>query len=222
MSDAAKRGDHAVAPPHAGAGLPGKHHDVKHVPAAAPKTFADISGHSSKAEIEALAARGIINGKDSTSFEPDATMTRAEFAAIVTRALGLSDMASGAFADVPAGAWYAGSVGSAHHYGIVNGVSASEFLPSGTITRQEAAVMAARAAKLAGLDTGLDATSIRDALAQFGDYTATADWAREPLAFCYGSGIMDSSEFYIRPGDAIKRCEIAEILYRTLEAAALL
>ncbi|MDR1135949.1 MAG: S-layer homology domain-containing protein [Clostridiales Family XIII bacterium] len=223
MSDAVRRGSFAALTPQTGAGLPGKHADVKPMSInSVDKTFDDVKNHPNQRAIEALASRGIINGKTGSSFEPDATMSRAEFAAIVTRGLGLTGGNSSVFSDVPADAWYAGSVGCAYYYEIVTGVSDTAFNPTGTITRQEAAVMTVRAAKLAGLDTALDETTTRDTLAQFGDYTTAADWARASLAFCYGNGLIDDTEFDIRPKDAVKRCEIAEILYRTLSASNLL
>ncbi len=83
-------------------------------------------------------------------------------------------------------------------HGIVNGVGGGKFNPEGTITRQEAAAMVARAAKLCGLDTTMDAAATRDTLAQFGDYRSVASWAKEPLAFCY-SGILDQSDLNIEP-----------------------
>ena len=45
--------------------------------------------------------------------------------------------------------------------------------------------MVARAAKLCGLDTAMDAAATKDMLAQFGDYRSVASWAKEPMAFCY-------------------------------------
>ena len=50
-------------------------------------TFTDIKNHANKAAIEELASRGIINGMGKGTFMPNKTMTRAEFAAIVTRAV---------------------------------------------------------------------------------------------------------------------------------------
>ena len=48
-----------------------------------------LIGHANQTAIEAMASRGIITGSDGV-FLPDNTMTRAEFAAIVVRALGLT------------------------------------------------------------------------------------------------------------------------------------
>ena len=184
-------------------------------------TFTDIKNHANKAAIEELASRGIINGMGKGTFMPNHTMTRAQFAAIVVRALGLPQKPTDNFTDVPSDAWCAACVGAAYTYGIVNGTTATTFNPNGTITRQEAAAMVARAAKLCGLDTAMSAAATKDMLAQFGDYRGVASWAKEPLAFCYAAGILDQSDLNIEPTKAILRCEIAQMLYNMLTAAEL-
>ena len=185
-------------------------------------TFSDVKNHANKAAIEALASRGIINGMGQGTFMPNKTMTRAEFAAIVTRALGLTAKDTKVFSDVPSSKWYAGYIGTANSSGIVNGVGNGKFNPEGTITRQEAAAMVARAAKLCGLDTTMDAVATRNMLAQFGDYRSAASWATESLAFCYSAGILDQSDLNIQPTKAILRCEIAQMLYNMLVVAELI
>lgn len=185
-------------------------------------TFSDIKNHANKAAIEELASRGIINGMSKDTFAPNKTITRAEFAAIVTRALGLAAKDTKAFTDVPSSKWYAGYIGAANSSGIVNGVGGGKFNPDGTITRQEAAAMVARAAKLCGLDTTMDAVATRNMLAQFGDYRSAASWATESLAFCYSAGILDQSDLNIQPTKAILRCEIAQMLYNMLVVAELI
>lgn len=221
MSDAIRIGEGAGQI--SGAGLPGKHADVKSVPITAlGATFDDISASASRPAIEALAARQIINGKESERFEPDATMTRAEFATIVVKALGLAPEASSRFTDVKNSDWFAPYVGAANRYGIVNGTTEATFAPMGTITRQEAAVMVVRAAELCGMDTQLNAAAVRDVLAQFSDYVRTADWARPSLAFCCQEEILDTSALDIRPTAAILRGEIAQMLFNLLGKANLL
>lgn len=203
--------------------LPNKHADVKARPIVYPGlTFDDISGHENRAAIEALASRGIINGNGNGLFEPNATMTRAEFAAIVVRALGLTPKKNGKFSDVELETWYAPYVGTANTYGIVNGTSDITYNPNGTITRQEAATMVARAAKLCGMDIELDSTETRNILAQFGDYTAAASWAQSSLAFCYKTDILDKDDVNICPTTNILRCEIAQMLFIMLGSARLL
>lgn len=185
-------------------------------------TFSDIKNHANKAAIEELASRGIINGMGKGTFAPNKTMTRAEFAAIVTRALGLAAKDTKAFTDVPSSKWYAGYIGTANSSGIVNGVGSGKFNPDGTITRQEAAAMVARAAKLCGLDPSMDEAATKDMLAQFGDYRSVASWAKKPMAFCYSVNILDQSDLNIEPTKAILRCEIAQMLYNMLSAAELI
>jgi hypothetical protein len=220
MSDATKRGDFL---PTETDGLPNKHADVKKVAVTKPgKTFSDVNNHASQTAIEALASREIINGKSDAAFDPDGLVTRAEFAKIVAFSLGLPEKTTGVFTDVPANQWYYAAVGTAYYYEIVKGTSAATFNPGGSITRQDAAVMVARAAKLCGLDTSRTAVEVRDTLAQFGDYRTVADYAAEALTFCYDTKILDDSAFDIQPKQLAARAEIAEMLYRLLDSANLL
>jgi len=212
-----------------GSGLPNKNKDVLYRPITlAGRTFDDITGvfaHKNQPAIEALASREIINGKTENLFKPNETMTRAEFAAIVVRSLGLKSAVNDKFKDVPATKWYSGYIGTANSYGIVLGVTETgdaKFNPNGEITRQEAAIMIARAAKLCGMDTSLNNGMIRDTLAQFGDYVKSDAWAREALAFCYKENILDQADLDIRPKDNILRSEIAQMLFNMLGLANLL
>lgn len=199
-----------------------KNADVKKPEVVQPgKTFPDIAAHANKQAIEALAGRAVIDG-DGGNFLPDKGMTRAEFATIVVRALGLAPKANNAFTDIAADAWYAPFIGTASTYGIINGVGEGKFDPNGPITRQEAAVMVARAAGLCGIKTDMDAAAVRDELSQFTDYVKAEEWARQGLAVCYSNGILDDSAMQIQPTAAVKRCEIAQMLYNLLDKAGLL
>ena len=64
---------------------------------------------------------------------------------------------------------------AAYRLGIVNGTSATTFNPNGTITRQEAAAMLARTARVLGLSAG-DGMS-------FADADQIAGWAKEDVSF---------------------------------------
>ncbi len=204
-------------------GLPGKHADVKKTTVtAAGRSFPDIKGHANQTAIEALAARGIINGMSAGAYAPNDTMTRAQFAAIVVKALGLAPKSVSVFRDVPAKQWYASYVGTAYTYGIVTGRTKNTFDPNGTISRQEAAVMVTRAAKLCGMDTGLETDEIRNVLAQFSDYVTIDSWAKGSMAFCYHEDILSGSDWKADPKRAISRGEIAQMLYNLLGSAKLL
>lgn len=182
------------------------------------KTFPDVVGHANQAAIEALAASGVINGMEDGNFAPNNGMTRAEFATIVVRALGLEPKANKVFSDVAATAWYAGFIGTASEQGIINGVGGGKFDPNAGITRQEAATMVARAAALCGIDTEIDEAAAAELLSRFADNAKVESWAVQGLAVCYQSGIL-SKDGDIAPTVAAKRCEIAQMVYNLLEKA---
>ena len=204
-------------------GLTGKNEDVKILPVIfKEKTFDDIGNHKSQKAIEELAARGIINGKNEKSYCPEETMTRAEFAAIVVRALGVPEKNDNKFKDIAEDDWFTIYVNTAYSYGIVNGVSENEFNPYGEISREEAATMILRAAKLCGMKEDTSETGIRNTLAEFSDYVNASEWAKTALAFCYNEKILDNSVIEIKPQTEVTRAEVAQILYNMLDRAKLL
>ena len=203
-------------------GLAGKHKDVQIVPVIQAKTFADVQNHENQKAIEELASRGIISGRGADKFDPNATMTRAEFAAIVVNALGLELEKVDTFTDVDTNKWYAGFVGTAYRYGIVKGTSTTTFHPNGTITKQEAATMVVNAAKLCGMDTEMTLAEAQNILSQFPDYVQSSGWARTFLGFCYDQDILSQDDMTLEPKRNVKRCEIAEMLYRMMDRAELL
>ena len=206
-----------------GYGLYGKNPDVKKMNVVhMGKTFEDITGHSNQSAIEALAARNIINGKNENLFDPQSTMTRAEFAAIMVRGLGLPVKGDLVFRDVTENDWFFEYVNTAYCYGIIKGVSDTEFNPNGTITREESAVMVTRAAKLCGVNTDIEALEARDILAGFLDYVKASDWSLSALAFCYDNGILSKDVMEIKPKEAVTRAEIAQMLYNMLSLSRLI
>ena len=181
----------------------------------------DISEYAIPA-MQYVAGAGIINGKTDTVFDPSNTMTRAEFATIITRALGLTSNKSSIFTDVEENDWYHSYINTAYHYGIVKGVSETEFNPNGLISRQEAAVMVARAASLCGLDTKIDDINARDILAPFTDYIQLESWAKQSYAFCFESNIISDKATEILPLNKITRTEVALMVYNMLDISRLL
>lgn len=204
-------------------GLPGKNTDVEKTEIKfSGKTFSDVQGHENQKAIEELAKRGIINGMTENSFSPDNTMTRAEFAAITVRALGLSVKNLSVFNDVKPTDWYAEYVNTAYSYGLVKGISETEFNPDGTITLEQSSAMVCRASKLCGMENRLDNAAVRNILAEFTDYMTVSEWAKADVAFCFEKGILNKSEIEIKPHAAVKRCQIADMLYNLLKGAMLI
>ncbi len=181
--------------------------------------FEDIGESVHRAAIISLAQRGVITGKAEGIFDPVATMTRAEFATIVVRALALETAQSNNFSDVAETDWFYDAVNTAYENNIAAGTGDGKFNPNGTITREEAAVMVGRAAGLCGLNTAMDKTAARDVLAGFVDYMQISDWAVEAMAFCFESGIADDSATEVLPQTPILRDEVAGLIFNMLERA---
>lgn len=179
---------------------------------AAKKTFSDIANHPYKKQIEHLASLGIISGIDKNHFSPDSEMTRAEFSSIVTRCLGIEQKSEKIFDDVTEDKWYFGCIAAAFETGIILGISEHEFNPNGLITKEQAAVMVRRAAGYLGRDTACNLS----VLSEFDDGADVSDWARDSLAFCYGSGILPDDDIMINPRVPMTRAEIALMLYNLL------
>jgi alpha-tubulin suppressor-like RCC1 family protein len=185
--------------------------------------FADAKNHWARTAIHDLASRMIASGMGDGRFNPDASVTRAELAALAIRALGLAgtnDVAP--FGDVKSGNWFASSVATAKAYGLVSGYEDGNFRPADTITRQEAAVIFARMMQLAGMDMAVSEEEADSLLSGFADGTATASWARLATAALIKQGIVVGSEGRLHMADEITRAETAVILSRLLQQAGLI
>lgn len=178
----------------------------------ASSAFSDIAGTAEQEKIEALYERGIISGKSENKFEPQSTMTRAEFSTIVVNALELKDSCDSGFYDVKPEDWFFDSVNIAYSCGIISGVSKTEFNPYGTITREQACAMLNRAAMLFGEDTKTDVSC----LSGFSDYGEISDWSKQALAYCINVGIVSRNNT-IKPREAVTRAEIAAMIYNMTE-----
>jgi len=182
------------------------------------KTFDDIRLSWAKADIEALASRFIINGTSETTFSPDANITRAEYTAILMRALGMpenEDAAKEAFSDVAADAWYAGVVGAALESGLITGYADGTFQPERSITRQEVAVLLSRA--MAFAEMPMDVNNAQSKLSTaFKDGTKDV-WNAEALVSMVEANIMRGTpEGEIRAASPATRAEVTAMIKRFL------
>ena len=184
--------------------------------AASAPLFSDLEGQPCRAAVEALAKAGIVNGMGDGTFAPEKTMTRAEFCAIIVRGVGRSPASGTPFSDVPGSKWYTPWIAAAFDAGIVQGVGGSRFIPESTISRQEAAVMVRRAARILGFEGTPPRTDILSARP---DGDSVAKWAREDVAFCLENGLWPVLTDALEPACPILRGELAEMLYRLLVQA---
>ena len=98
----------------------------------------DVDGNEWYAQaVNYLTSIDIITGYDDGSFRPNRDITRAEFAAMISRFVGLEDNATQPFADVPEEHWASDYITSAYLKGWINGYPGMVFLPEKHITRAE-------------------------------------------------------------------------------------
>jgi len=111
---------------------------------AAYTDVAEDAGYSEAVEV--MSALGLLKGYEDGTFGPDKTITRAEFAAVIVRALGMEDAAAGAvantiFSDVTSAHWGAGYVQIANQQGIIAGYGDGTFGPDDEVTYEQAVKM---------------------------------------------------------------------------------
>lgn len=164
--------------------------------------------------INALAEKGIVNGKTETTFAPNDNVTRAEFAKMLmgTFGLGGSVYTTSSFNDVSTDAWYFSSVETAYNLGIITGVGNGMFAPDALISRQEMAVMVQRAAKVCGKTPA----AVQEATV-FADDADIADYAKEAVTELNAAGIINGvSATSFAPLSNATRAQAAKILYSFL------
>ena len=82
--------------------------------------------------------------------------------------------------------------------------------------------MVVNAAKLCGMDTEMTSAQAMNIISQFPDYVQSSGWARTFLGFCYDQDILSQQDSLMEPRKAVKRCEIAQMLYQMMDKAELL
>lgn len=189
-----------------------------------PIEFKDVANHWSKEAVNNLGSRMIINGVREGIFAPNQDITRAQFAAIIVRALGLkTDDRTNNYADVTADAWYASYINAASEYKLIQGYSNGNFGPNDKITRQQAMTILARALLLTDVDTTISEQEAANILASFKDEGQIAEYAKSPIAVAVKTGLVTGkANKTIAPTANISRAEVAVIIERFLKKAELI
>ncbi|MGB9868183.1 MAG: S-layer homology domain-containing protein [Bacillota bacterium] len=183
------------------------------------KTFDDIKGHWAQGNVELLAGRRVIKGVTDTTFEPESPLTRAQFAALTVRLLGLPERkpAQPTFTDVNPDDWFFGAVETAASFGLVRGMGDGTFRPNDKVTREQLAVMVVNAMNVAGMPASLQAGELESLLAGFADADQLSDWARQQAAIAAKHGIVKGrGPATLEPKADATRAEGSTMLVRLL------
>ena len=115
--------------------------DIRDGNLTADNEFSDVSdGKWYNKAISTMAKLGIVKGRRADSFDPDASITRAEFAAICARFNTKPVENSGSFSDI-SGHWAENEIERAAAFGWISGYPDGTFHPDARITRAEAMTM---------------------------------------------------------------------------------
>ncbi|MGE7225469.1 glycerophosphodiester phosphodiesterase family protein [Paenibacillus sp. PDC88] len=184
------------------------------------KSFADLAGHWAREDVELLANKLVLNGVDESRFDGERNVTRAEFASMLVRALGLSPVADrNPFSDVDPAAWYAHDVAAAAAAGLISGYEDGSFRPNQEIRRAEQAVMTVRALAYAGIDAAVSASMQDDILGRFADADKIG-WAGADIAAAVHAGLMNGmSQDRLDPDSHATRAQSAVMIKRFLSKA---
>lgn len=150
-----------------------------------PVTVTSVKGHWSQIAVNDLASRLIID--NATSFDPNAKITRGEFATMLVKALGLyrTEGPKLTFNDVKTTDANAVGIAFAAEYKLISGYSDGSFKAEKQITRQEAMVILTKAMNLASLS--YDTLSN---LASYSDESQVAEWAKKAAAAVISAKVM--------------------------------
>jgi len=170
-------------------------------------SFSDMTGNWAKPYVEALAARGIVNGVNQNTFAPNAKIKRGDFVLMLSQVVDISSDKDSGFSDVSSSDYYSKAIAAAREEGLVKGISDSVFGAKENISRQDVMTIIARTLEKANVK--LDSADI----SKFSDSTNVSDYAKDSVCKLVGSGIISGNNGAINPKDNLTRAEAAKILY---------
>ncbi len=176
------------------------------------KTFKDLDkNHWAKESVEIMASKGIISGRNEKCFDPDAPITRAEFAALITKMLRYNSQSKKVlnFEDVKSNAWYYSVVQAAYEKWLMKGISDTQFNPEEKISRQEIAVVLNNILEKKGLSEKVD----HSVLDKFADQKQIAPWAQDSVALLVQKNLIKGmQEDIFAPCQYATRAQTAVLL----------
>ncbi|EKN68622.1 YbhB/YbcL family Raf kinase inhibitor-like protein [Schinkia azotoformans] len=168
----------------------------------------DIKGHWAEEEISEWVEKGLIGGYKDGSFKPDASISRAEFIALVNRAFEFTESSETGFNDVSTKDWYYSEVLKAKAAGYIGGYQDGTIKPKNNINRQEVAAILSRLLKV---------ENAADSVEQFKDKGSIPQWSKGVVGGIVAQGLMKGfNDGTFKPLNNTTRAEAVVILSRAL------
>ncbi|MFE1744102.1 family 10 glycosylhydrolase [Coleofasciculus sp. H7-2] len=181
-----------------------------------PTQFSDIQTHWARLFIEALAQRRIINGFPDGTFRPNQSITRTEFATLISTAFSRPAKRQYIpFIDVPSTYWAASAIQKAYETLFISGFPDNRFRPADRITRTQVLV-----SLVSGLQIAANVKSdLKTALPQiYQDAAAIPSYATDEIAVATKAGLVVNypNVKLFNPNLAATRGDVAAFIYQAL------
>ena len=166
--------------------------------------FSDMPGGADGEVLQKAVDNGLIAGFPDGTVQPGTAITRAQMAAIMSRAMkttGTADLSE--FVDVKQGEWFYEDMAKAVYMEAFKGDNKKQLNPNNTITRQEALIVLCRIFNVPDTDTA--------ALGKYSDGAKVANWAAKEVRSIAANGYLGNIT-EIRPLDAMTRLEFAQVM----------
>ncbi len=171
----------------------------------------DINGHWAEAFIRELNKLGIVTGFRDKTFKPDATMTRAQYAALLVKAFNPTVKRQAIkFRDVPESFWAHGAIQQAYQGQFLSGYPNNTFRPNENIQRVQIIVSLVN-----GLGLGNNAAK---SLKSYDDQGKIPDYAKDEVAIASEKRIIVNypNIKQLNPTREATRAEVVAMVYQAL------
>lgn len=186
-----------------------------------PASFNDVQSHWSRTNVELAASKGLVNGVGGEQFDPERAVSRAEFAAMLVRALGRSGVSgdTAGYNDVAPDSWYAEELASAKKLGLLDWIEGEGLEPDRPLTREEMAGMLA----LAVLSQGLKVDGVKADITRYKDMDNLDQAFTDAVGTVVQLGIMTGTgEQAFDPTGTTTRAQAATVFVRMLRLLGLI
>jgi hypothetical protein len=183
----------------------------------AQTTFNDVpTGYWAQTFIQELASRDIIKGFPDGGFRPNDPVTRAQFAAMLNKAVKKAPIRGGVtFVDVDSTYWASSAIQKSYTTGFMSGYPGNIFEPSQNIPRVQILVSLAN-----GMNIGT--TQAPETILQiYSDASGIPNYARNSVAAATENRLVVNypNVQFLNPNQTATRAEVASFIYQALVRA---
>jgi len=185
--------------------------------APAATVFTDIKGNWAESHILYLYSKGIVNGNGANAYNPNKSVTKAEFVKLLVSTLGKVDLKAakeGKFKDVEKGKWYTDYINWVGEKGIAAGDEKGNFGPNDIISREEMTVMLLNFADTMNIKLAMSNEPV-----EFKDASQISSSAKKAVSIIQRSGLISGKpDGSFDPKGGTTKAEAAKIIRMLMDA----